>query len=138
LKELIKIFELPSNQYDTSAFSDIEKRINFNITGDSNDSRGFKLFVEIFKAIRKFNNAPVFYNGSDDIYKLDITVQGNNTLKNEINALISSVESLTRKGINDFDSFTEYIENEINSNSYGQIYGLKVFLKKELDFAGAF
>lgn len=132
LKELIKIFELPSKQYDTSAFSDIEKRINFNITGDSNDSRGFKLFVEIFKAIRKFNNAPVFYDGSDDIYKLDITVQGNNTLKNEINALISSVESLTRKGINDFDSFTEYIENEINSNSYGQIYGLKVFLKDEL------
>jgi len=70
LKELIKIFELPSNQYDTSAFSDIEKRINFNITGDSNDSRGFKLFVEIFKAIRKFNNAPVFYNGSDDITNL--------------------------------------------------------------------
>ncbi len=132
LKNLIKDFGLSSKQYNTSAFSDIEKRINFGVTGNSDDSRGFELFVEIFKAIRTFNTAPVFYDGSEDIYKIDIKVEGNNTLKNEINALISSVESLTNKGIQDFDAFADYIENEINTNSYAQIYGLKVFLKNEL------
>jgi len=51
-------------------------------------------------------------------------------LKNEINALISSVESLTRKGINDFDSFTEYIENEINSNSYDRYMDESILEKR--------
>lgn len=76
--------------------------------------------------------SPVFYDGSDDVYKIDIKVEGNNTLKNEIDALISSIESLKSRGIEDFNGFTDYIENEINTNSYAQIYALKAFLKDEL------
>ncbi|GAE87084.1 hypothetical protein [Acetivibrio straminisolvens] len=132
LKNLIKVFGLPSKPYNTASFSDIERRINFGITGNSDDSRGFKLFVEIFKVIRTFNVSPVFYDHSDDFYKIDIRVSGNNTLKNEINALISSVESLANKGIESFDDFAEYIENEINTNSYAQIFAFKAFLKAEL------
>lgn len=132
VKNLIKVFQLPEGMYDTAAFSDIEGRINFNITGDSSDSRGFKLFVEIFKTIRTFNMSPVFYDGSEDIYKIDIKVDGNFTLKNEIDALVTSVKSLKDKGVKNFDDFVDNIETEINTNSYAQIYSLKTFLKDEL------
>lgn len=133
LKSVIKEFKLPAEPYEeTASFSDIERRINFDITGDSSDVRGFKLFVQIFKYIGTFNAQPVFNDRSDDIYKIDVKVDGNTTLKDQLNALIGHIESLKNKGIENFDQYIAYVENEINSNSYTQIYSLKVFLKDKL------
>jgi len=132
LNELIKNFALPKDSYNTSGFPDIKARINFLITGDSSNDDGFKLFVELFKNFKTFNSKPIFYDGENDIYKLDIRVDGNETFKGAMDKMIESVDTLNKRGVNDFNGFVDYFEAEINANSYSEIYALKSFLNNEL------
>jgi hypothetical protein len=131
LNEVIKAFKLPVEPYYTDGFSDIERRINLLITGDAWNQQGFRLFMELLVQFKAFNSNPIFYDGAADKYKLDINVNGNDALKSKLNTLITSIQSLKSKGITDFDEFVAYMENEINTNAYSQIYSLKVFLKEE-------
>ncbi|HOQ37430.1 MAG TPA: S-layer homology domain-containing protein, partial [Acetivibrio sp.] len=132
LNELIKNFALPKDSYNTSGFPDIKARINFLITGDSSNDDGFKLFVELFKNFKTFNSKPIFYDGENDIYKLDIRVDGHETFKGAMDKMIESVDTLNKRGVNDFNGFVDYFEAEINANSYSEIYALKSFLNNEL------
>ena len=132
LNGMIKTFALPEGSYNTSGFSDIAKRINFLVTGDSSNNDGFKLFVEVFKSFKTFNSQPIFYDGESDIYKLDIKVDGNVTFKGAMDEMLKSLDALNDRGVNDFDGFVEYFEAEINANSYSEIYSLKKFLNDEL------
>jgi len=132
LNEMIKTFALPEGSYNTAEFPDITKRINFLVTGDSSNNDGFKLFVEVFKSFKTFNSQPVFYDGDSDIYQLDIRVDGNVSFKGAMDKMLKSVDALNDRGVNDFDGFVEYFEDEINANSYLEIYSFKKFLNDEL------
>lgn len=132
LNTYLKVAQLPEKYDGMEGFADIEKRLNYEIAGDAADTRGFKMFVEVFRLLTVFNGKAVFYNGEDDKYKIDIRIDGLNNLKSEFNVLVSSIESLKKRNITNFDEFVEYAETAVNTNAYGQIYQFKKFLKGEL------
>ena len=132
LNELLKSFELPELTYDEDDFPNIRERINYLVTGDSSNDKGFKLFVALIKNLRAFNSKPVFYDAQSNERKLDIRIDGNETLKDGLDKLIDSIDSLKQKDVSDFDSFITRATAEINANSDREIYLLKSFIKEEL------
>lgn len=131
---LINDIKLSGSIYDTSGFSDIEKKINTALTGNESDSRGLELFVKLFKTINTFNDGnAVFSNSKADPYKIDININEYNyyLIDGKLDALVSILSSLKESGVTDFGEFVAYIEEEINSASDEQIYNFKVFLRYE-------
>ncbi len=130
VEKAIRTIKLDKKKYKTDAFIDIFRRINFEFTGDYTDDRGFRLFVKVIDVLETFTG-DTFFNDATNKNKIDIRVEGNSTLKAQLDVMIQSVESLTNRGINSFDKFVAEAEAIINSHSNEQIFGFKKFLVDE-------
>ncbi len=128
---------------DVAAFSDIAKKVNFEVTGDEKDYKGVSLIIKVIKKLNQLNKNGAWatddpadttkikfdYNSSDPLIKLAIS---------QLNVLIGSMETLNNKissksGATVFDKVLTYSEEVINSyaadtSKAGQITALKAYL----------
>jgi len=137
VEKAIKTIKLDNKKYKTDDFIDIFRRINFEFTGDYTNDKGFRLFVKVLDFLKTFTGNTIFDDATDK-YKVDIKVDGNATLKAQLDILIQSIESLTDRGIDSFDKFVVEAEAIINSHSNEQIFNFKKFMKDEkLGYGGS-
>lgn len=66
--------DIESENFDTSKFSNITERINFLLTGDYDDEKGFIVFVKMMGTLRGLSTSNFIFDDKDDPYKIDIDV----------------------------------------------------------------
>lgn len=139
-KELIKSFlsmiDIDDGDYTkvTGDFKDIYERINFALTGDYEDYRGFAIFVRILGTIKTISRENFVFDGSTDQYKLRVDMSNlklYSLAEPKLNVIIGNMDSLNDRGINTFEDFIDEVEAIVNAHPNDQIYSFKKYLKTE-------
>lgn len=139
-KETIKLaltlmgMYVEDEEYDTAKFNDIYERINFAITGNYDNEKGFMLFVKLLGTIEGFSSDNFIYDCDSDSYKINIDVSQlklYQTFGPKIDVMIKAMDTLAARGIDSFDKYIVEMEAIVNSHPNDQIYNFKKFLDEE-------
>lgn len=125
---------IEDERFDTSKFNDIVERVNFTLTGDRKDNKGFIMFVKVLGTLRGIATDDFIFDDKEDPYKIDFNVsklKAYTMFKSKIDLLIGSMDSLKARGIETFDDYIAEFEAFVNDLPNEQIYYFKKFLDEE-------